>query len=287
MENVMKKRSGFTLIELLVVVAIIAVLVSMLLPSLQQAREYALQSSCGSNLRQTATAMTMYTGENNDMFPYDLISGNDPRVDYTRAYWQQLIMPYLGDPLAVVDSRYDISEVIAAYKDGANGGSYTDLTEDFFGEKNYYYYYRFCTGPFQTFGYNHLGLGCGGYDNYFGGAGYGIGAGAGNSKYYITTSVSKVSDPSRMIMCTDNGYSYATPLWRMSTDYNLQMMLFWPEESRHRGGANISFVDGHVEWDEISTESKYLGLESHRYWVGDEGSPIRSRPDGAVVGTIK
>ncbi|NLX07931.1 MAG: prepilin-type N-terminal cleavage/methylation domain-containing protein [Phycisphaerae bacterium] len=58
------RPSGFTLIELLVVVAIIAVLVSILLPSLQKAREMAQIGVCLSNLRGIGAAMAIYAGDN-------------------------------------------------------------------------------------------------------------------------------------------------------------------------------------------------------------------------------
>lgn len=78
---------GFTLIEILVVVAIIALLVAILLPSLSKARAQARMAQCLSNQRQSLTAVFMFAQTNNDIVPR---GGNHNTVHWTTAVAREL-----------------------------------------------------------------------------------------------------------------------------------------------------------------------------------------------------
>ena len=110
----LKRQGGFTLIELLVVVAIVAVLMALLLPAVQQARERARMAQCQNNLKQIGLALANYEGTHR-CFPSSFVrqeDGNPPpppggsALQY-RTHWSgfHLMLPYLDQP--VLHKKYD------------------------------------------------------------------------------------------------------------------------------------------------------------------------------------
>jgi prepilin-type N-terminal cleavage/methylation domain-containing protein len=110
--NTKQARSGFTLVELLVVIAIIGILVALLLPAIQAAREAARRSQCGNNLHNISLAM------HNHLSALKFVP---PSLDWTRSTssgWSVLarLLPYVEEPGLhdLIDFRYNYSDLANA-----------------------------------------------------------------------------------------------------------------------------------------------------------------------------
>ena len=97
-----RQSRAFTLIELLVVIAIISLLVSILLPSLNRAKELARRVICAANERAIGQAIFLYNYENDNYMPGPVYIGQimpskSKDLSWRNRYLTWLLEPYMGD----------------------------------------------------------------------------------------------------------------------------------------------------------------------------------------------
>jgi len=204
----MRRTKAFTLIELLVVVAIIAVLVALLLPALNSARERARSTVCMSQLRQLGMAFEYYSQAYDGYFPSERVHAPN-----TEDQWYDLIgrmrMPGLGsrDKILICPSNPNI-----------------------WGDQ------RVPPDPSTNYAQPHPVCYSVRYQAWR----------AGKDCWNPLFRASEVQEPSRKIQLVDSGYYFSICvvdyLFYGQTLYMDQVARI------HSNGANALFMDGHIEW---------------------------------------
>ena len=205
-----RERRAFTLVELLVVIGIIALLVSIVLPSLNRARDSANRTKCASNLRQLISGMIMYSNEN-------------------RGGWYVTTTAYTNDSLESVIPQY-VRDGKVAVCPGTRNVVDLSVTAGPVGAKYY---------PHLRSKAKHAEDGAGGHSyevfSWFGKAEYPDGVKIAD--YYLMTN-KNVRKPSETFILLDEDDGYGVGINN------------WPDRGDNHGekGLNLAFADAHVEF---------------------------------------
>ena len=123
------RRSGFTLVELLVVIAIIGILIAMLLPAVQAAREAARRTQCMNNLKQIGLAFHNYHDTWNRFPPRGVSGGPAPNTNQAREgawCWASMILSYVEQ--GALYDKLEVGRTDLVPQDPANMTNVNDYT---------------------------------------------------------------------------------------------------------------------------------------------------------------
>jgi prepilin-type N-terminal cleavage/methylation domain-containing protein/prepilin-type processing-associated H-X9-DG protein len=255
------RRSGFTLIELLVVIAIIAILASILLPTLAQAKGLGSRTVCVSNFKQIQLAWFIYIDDNggklviNSEYWNPITSHPDNIFSWVQGYmsWDANDGPYpTGDNLVGKMSSTNTDLLVGPralfkpyiptarlYKCPADKSKVTMNKQQYDRVRSY------CMNEFL--GHSYLGLG--------------KFASANPPYYHKLTDINHVSQSKLMVMIEEHEDTIFSPAFHDPPDYGAWGTQGLPA-SRHNGSCAVSFADGHVEvrkWLEASTKRPVTG----------------------------
>jgi prepilin-type processing-associated H-X9-DG protein/prepilin-type N-terminal cleavage/methylation domain-containing protein len=227
------RRKAFTLVELLVVIGIIALLISILMPALNRARQQANQVKCAANLRQQGQAMAMYTAQWRAYPGHAAYNGS-----ITYAVWPTRLRGYLNNNQGVFFCPAQESGFEWQVTSNNTGANYASATDTRYGYNGGELLLNVFTVPF-SYGYNDWG--CSPIQP----APKDLQRGLGGDLWNANTPELKsgrVRKGAEMIAIADNTVD---GVW----DFNIDPMN--PAEAPgkvHNKGCNVLFCDGHVQW---------------------------------------
>lgn len=128
----MKATRGFTLVELLATIAIVGLLVALLMPAIQSARESARRSLCSNNLKQLGVALTQYSRAHNDSLPpgesyWGNSSATTGATGFDHGSLTMYLLPFIE--YAHLYAAYDMSEPVfsgGTIPWNSSGGAYNN-----------------------------------------------------------------------------------------------------------------------------------------------------------------
>jgi len=268
-------QRAFTLVELLVVIGIITILIAILLPVLNRVKQQAQQVACASNLRQLGAAMTIYTGEYG-CFPEVELSGVGGNK--SAHCWPVRLRKLLKGNQQVFYCPAQNER--CRWTPDAPGPVL--LADDFAARFGYEVGERLLLleGTYFSYGYNEMGA--------WGGPGFPAPRGMGKDFVNVFTPTdykrvarrsTSVKSSSEFIIIGDtaaDGWAdlsiRSSPTALMPGDSSkAQPGLDDTLAEIHRGGSNLLFCDGHVEWhlrNELATDWPVVAQQGHRqrFW---------------------
>lgn len=240
-----RRQAGFSLVELLVVIAIVGVLVGLLLPAVQGAREASRRTSCASNLRQLGLALHGYvSANNNDLPPFKV--DDDARITDTLANPSN--NPYLGK------SRYWFGEVDENQPNLTDRLSFENGTLSPFMEGNVEAYQcpNFGPGAVKQLRYGKMSTGFDYNPSLGPGTQWDWSAWPAVSLKHrnLRHSISRVAETKRTIAFAESAIVYFLAPFNLRENLGGLLAPSGADPSIHfrHGGdqANVVFVDGHV-----------------------------------------
>lgn len=271
---------AFTLIEVLVVVAIIALLMAILLPSLKRAREQAHNTRCKAQVRQLGTGMTMYLHQF-DVYPSHqwrlkpTATNNDPRLRWFDAMADQLRMRNTNDDPNGGMGKYEIRRCPSTpdWEIGRNN-SY-GYNYKYLGSARYNLHSP--RPPYENFPVKQIGapdrtIAFGDTD----GTGWKDAHENGTKGPDMFGNHGYTLDPTYLPLHSEHTYN------KDPADGGHLEAYAWHEyrtymSTRHLGGSNFCFADGHVEW--MTPKEVYT---DNRYWNGLGGEDFTGTLDPHV-----